>query len=102
VLGFDVADDRFDNEHVSLRVKASIAKQYRRNLKRFILAAPGRHRATEVTRADIAKFYHDLRDRRAGIGVASSPVDGEFSMTNSVRTESSSLTGALTPSWTGE
>jgi hypothetical protein len=53
--------DRFDNEHVSLRVKASTAKEYRRNLKRFILPALGRHRVTEVTRADIAKFHHDLR-----------------------------------------
>jgi len=94
--------DRFDKEHVALRVKASTAKEYRRNLKRIILPALGRHRVTEVTRADIAKFHNDLRDRLAGIGVASSPVDGEFSMTNSVRTESSSLAGALTPSWAVE
>ena len=53
--------DRFDREHIALRLKASTAKEYRRNLRRFILPALGRHRVTEVTRADIAKFHHDLR-----------------------------------------
>jgi integrase len=53
--------DRFDKEHVALRLKASTAKEYRRNLRRFILPALGHHRVTEVTRADVAKFHHDLR-----------------------------------------
>jgi len=53
--------DRFDKEHISLRIKASTAKEYRRNLDRFILPALGRLRVEEVTRADIAKFHHDLR-----------------------------------------
>ena len=53
--------DRFDNEHIALRVKASTGKEYRRNLKRFILPALGRLRVNEVTRADVAKFHHDLR-----------------------------------------
>lgn len=52
---------RFDKEHISLRVKASTAKEYRRNLSRFILPALGRLRVEDVTRADIAKFHHDLR-----------------------------------------
>ena len=54
-------DDRFDKEHIALRVKASTGKEYRRNLKRFILPALGRLRVNEVTRADVAKFHHDLR-----------------------------------------
>ena len=53
--------DRFDKEHMALRIKASTAKEYRRNLDRFILPALGRLRVEEVTRADIAKFHHDLR-----------------------------------------
>jgi Arm DNA-binding domain/Phage integrase, N-terminal SAM-like domain len=53
--------DRFDKEHIALRVKESTAREYRRNLKRFILPALGRFRVNEVTRADVAKFHHDLR-----------------------------------------
>lgn len=53
--------DRFDKEHVSVRIKQSTAKGYRRLLDRTILPALGRHRVTEVTRADVAKLHHDLR-----------------------------------------
>lgn len=53
--------ERFDREHIALRVKESTAKGYRRMVERVILPALGRHRVTEVTRADIAKLHHDLR-----------------------------------------
>ena len=53
--------ERFDKEHIAIRVKASTGKEYRRNLERFILPALGRLSVTEVTRADVAKFHHDLR-----------------------------------------
>jgi len=53
--------ERFDKEHISVRVKESTAKGYRRMLERVIIPALGRHRVTEVTRADIAKIHHDLR-----------------------------------------
>ena len=53
--------DRFDREHIALRVKESTAKEYRRNLRRFILPALGRLRVEEVTRADVARFHHSLR-----------------------------------------
>ena len=53
--------DRFDKEHISVRLKASTAKEYRGNLKRFILPALGRLAVPEITRADVAKFHHDLR-----------------------------------------
>jgi integrase len=53
--------DRFDNEHIALRLKESTAKGYRRMLERVIVPALGRHRVTEVTRADVAKIHHDLR-----------------------------------------
>ncbi|MCB1501370.1 MAG: tyrosine-type recombinase/integrase [Bauldia sp.] len=53
--------ERFDKEHVSLRLKESTAKGYRRMLEKVILPALGHHRVTEVTRADIAEIHHDLR-----------------------------------------
>jgi integrase len=52
---------RFDREHISIRLKPSTAREYRRNLRRFILPALGRLKVQDVTRADIAKFHHDLR-----------------------------------------
>jgi len=52
---------RFDEEHIATRIKTSTANEYRRNLRRFILPALGRLSVTEVTRADVAKFHHDLR-----------------------------------------
>ncbi len=53
--------ERFDKEHIAIRVKASTGKEYRRNLQRFILPALGQLTVTGVTRADVAKFHHDLR-----------------------------------------
>jgi integrase len=53
--------ERFDREHIAIRIKASTANEYRRNLRRFILPALARLSVTEVTRADVAKFHHDLR-----------------------------------------
>lgn len=52
---------RFDDEHISVRLKESTATEYRRNLRRFILPALGRLTVAEITRADISKFHHDLR-----------------------------------------
>jgi integrase len=53
--------ERFDEEHIALRLKPSTAKGYRRMLARVILPTLGNHRVSEVTRADIARFHHDLR-----------------------------------------
>ena len=53
--------ERFDKEHIAIRLKASTAKEYRRNLERFILPALGQLTVTGITRADVAKFHHDLR-----------------------------------------
>ena len=55
--------ERFDAEHIAVHLKASTAKEYRRNLKIFILPAIGQKQILDVTRADIAKFHHDSRDR---------------------------------------
>ena len=53
--------ERFDREHIAVRLKASTAKEYRGTLKRFILPALGRLAVPEISRADVAKFHHDLR-----------------------------------------
>jgi len=53
--------ERFDKEHIAIRVKASTGKEYRRNLQRFILPALGQLTVIGITRADVAKFHHDLR-----------------------------------------
>jgi integrase len=52
---------RFDEQHISLRIKASTAKEYRRSLEKFILPKLGAMLVSQVTRADIANFHHDLR-----------------------------------------
>ena len=54
---------RFDEEHIEVHLKESTAKEYRRNLKLFILPAIGHLRIIDVTRADIAKYHHDWRHR---------------------------------------
>ena len=53
--------ERFDREHIAIRVKASTAGEHRRNLRRFILPALGQLTVTGITRADVAKFHHNLR-----------------------------------------
>jgi integrase len=53
--------ERFDKEHIAVHLKESTAGEYRRNVTRFILPVLGRHRIADVTRADVAKFHHDLR-----------------------------------------
>jgi len=53
--------ERFDKEHIAVRLKTSTAKEYRGNLRHFILPALGRLAVPEITRADVAKFHHDLR-----------------------------------------
>ena len=53
--------ERFIREHIAVRLKPGTAREYRRNLRRFILPAIGRLRVVDVTRADIARFHHQLR-----------------------------------------
>jgi integrase len=53
--------ERFDKEHIAVRLKESTAKGYRRSLERFILPALGPRRVIEVTRADVAQLHHDMR-----------------------------------------
>jgi integrase len=52
---------RFDKEHIAVRLKPSTAREYRRNLRRFILPAIGRLKVADVTKADIARLHHELR-----------------------------------------
>lgn len=53
--------ERFDREHIAVRVKESTAKEYRRNLRLYILPALGRLRVSDISRADVARFHHSMR-----------------------------------------
>jgi integrase len=53
--------ERFEKEHIAVRLKPGTAREYRRNLRRFILPAIGRLKVADVTKGDIARFHHDLR-----------------------------------------
>ena len=53
---------RFLSEHAEAKRKPSTAAEYRRLVGRVILPALGARRVTDVTRAEIAKLHHGLRD----------------------------------------
>jgi integrase len=53
--------ERFDREHIAVRVKESTAKEYRRNVRLYILPALGRLRVSDISRADVARFHHSMR-----------------------------------------
>jgi integrase len=52
---------RFDKEHIAVRLKRGTAQEYRRNLRRFILPAIGRLKVADVSKADVARLHHELR-----------------------------------------
>lgn len=54
---------RFDEQHISVRLKPMTAREYRRALKKIILPKIGRLAVKNITRADIAHFHHDMRSR---------------------------------------
>ena len=53
--------ERFDEQHISIRIKKYTATEYRRLLKKHILPRLGSFLIAEVTRADIATFHHNMR-----------------------------------------
>lgn len=57
------ACERFYNEHVELRCKASTKAEYRRAIDLFIRPAFGAFKVVDVIRADIVQFHHDNRNR---------------------------------------
>jgi integrase len=54
---------RFLQEHVSQHCKPRTVYEYRRAVQLFIEPALGYHRVSDLLRADVAQFHHDLRDR---------------------------------------
>jgi integrase len=54
---------RFLAEYVPQHCKPRTAYEYQRAVQLFINRALGRHRISDVLRADVAAFHHDLRDR---------------------------------------
>jgi len=53
---------RFLSEHAEAKRKPTTAAEYRRLVDKVILPALGARRAADVTRAEIAKLHHGLRD----------------------------------------
>ena len=53
---------RFIAEHAEAKRKASTAAEYRRLLDRIILPAFGKRKVADVTRQDVAKLHHGLRE----------------------------------------
>ena len=49
-------------EHADAKRKASTATEYRRLLDRIILPALGKRKVADVTRQDLAKLHHSLRE----------------------------------------
>jgi integrase len=54
---------RFLRDYVPQHCKASTASEYRRAVELFINPALGHHRISDVVRADIARFHHNLHGR---------------------------------------
>src|SRR5512147_2700770 len=52
---------RFDAEHIAVHLKPSTQKEYRRNLKKFILPFFGNRPIAEVSREEVARFHHKYR-----------------------------------------
>jgi integrase len=54
---------RFLTDHVPQHCKRTTANEYKRAVELFINPALGPYRISDLLRADVAKFHHDLRDR---------------------------------------
>jgi integrase len=54
--------DRFLSEHVATKTKARTAAEYRRLVETTILPALGNRRARDITRTEISRLHHELRE----------------------------------------
>ncbi|MCC7166685.1 MAG: tyrosine-type recombinase/integrase [Rhodospirillales bacterium] len=54
--------ERFLTEHVANRCKPVTGQEYRRAIKQFIEPAFGTHKVAAITRADISRLHHHLRN----------------------------------------
>ncbi|MBF0169457.1 MAG: integrase arm-type DNA-binding domain-containing protein [Alphaproteobacteria bacterium] len=55
--------DRFIDEHARNRCKPDTLEEYLRSIKLHIKPVFGRHKIKSVSRADVAKLHHEMRDR---------------------------------------
>jgi integrase len=55
--------EQFMAEHVRPKLKASTAESYQRIAMLYVLPSVGRRSIGEVTRADIARLHHEMRDK---------------------------------------
>jgi integrase len=54
--------DRFLQEHAAQHCKPRTQEEYQRAVERYIKPSLGRHRITDLTRADVAQFHHRHRE----------------------------------------
>ena len=55
--------DRFLREHAARHCKPRTQEEYQRAVEHFIAPGLGRHRITDLARADVVQFHHRHRDR---------------------------------------
>jgi integrase len=54
--------ERFLTEHVDAKRKSSTAHVYRRQVERYILPAFGKRKVADISRDDVGKFHHAMRN----------------------------------------
>lgn len=55
--------EKFDEQHIEVKLKPKSQEDYRRNIKLYIKPKLGHILANEVTRQDVARLHHSLREK---------------------------------------
>ena len=55
--------EKFDEQHIEVKLKPKSQEDYRRNIRLYIKPNLGKLLANEVTRQDVARLHHSLRDK---------------------------------------
>jgi len=55
--------DRFDEQHIEVKLKPKSQEDYRRNIRLYIKPALGHMLVHQVTRQDVARLHHSLREK---------------------------------------
>lgn len=55
--------DKFDEQHIEVKLKPKSQEDYRRNIRLYIKPALGHMLVHQVTRQDVARLHHSLREK---------------------------------------
>ena len=55
--------ERFMREYVAERCKPSTQREYKRSIELFVEPAFGTHKIVDITRTDVARLHHAMRDK---------------------------------------